>query len=219
MGLVVDTVSRVVRFPIRVGGGGIAGIYQGVRTGTPDALPVSGFHETYDLVRDWLKSFIGGGCQQIAKSGLLDAYGKREFSKMWGILADMELKGLSMLGIYGVLAGVALYWGTNLALTSWHKVSEAKKGYPDDVVRSPLIHGAHAFTGLAMAGGVLMLLHPATFAAAAPTIAAGFTGSLALHALRSALGGRNWFRYDEGAPWPLNLLFRKFRNNHINYNG
>ena len=226
MGLTTEAIGRVVRFPLRVVGGGIEGACRGFTTSSPGSLtiPSDVIEPEGYVVMNWLKNFVGGARQDIATSGLLDAYTNKEFSKMWGILTGavgkgVGVRGLGMLGIYGVLAGVALYWGTNLALTSWHKIGEIKKGYNGDIVRSPWVHGAHAMTGLAMAGGTLMLLNPVTYAAAAPTIAAGFVGATALHVLRYALGGIHWFRFDQAAPWPLNTLFRKFKNDMIDYNG
>ncbi|MBI3308915.1 MAG: hypothetical protein HYZ79_06040 [Candidatus Melainabacteria bacterium] len=117
--------------------------------------------------------------------------------------------GTLALGHVG-LAAIGIIMGAQLALKAYSKFSDTKKGYHPDTVSNPYIHLAQAFTGLTTAiGGAMMFVNPALGLA---TLGVGFAGSLGIGVLKHFMGGFNWFRYPDLAPYPLNKLFGTHRN-------
>lgn len=164
---------------------------------------------------------IGKGGVDLGKSGFLDKLGKifskEGFDAFTKILSPATSGGIGARGgllvALAVGAGVTgLVLGLKEAFSSWGKVSDIKKGYHPDSVNSSLLQGIKALSGLTTAVGGIAMINPRV---GLPILAAGLVGSFATSIVQYFIGGINWFRYPELAPYPLNNFFQMFRNRNV----
>ncbi|OGI09264.1 MAG: hypothetical protein A3F80_03255 [Candidatus Melainabacteria bacterium RIFCSPLOWO2_12_FULL_35_11] len=138
---------------------------------------------------------------------------KGNFKAFSEMLPKLGWRGGLVVAVATGVGALATVLGFKEAINSWGKVSDIKKGYHPDPVNSSLLQGIKAFSGLGIGCGGLALLFGAP--GAGTLITAGLVGSFATSIAQYSIGGINWFRYPELAPYPLNNFFQMFRNRNV----
>ncbi len=172
----------------------------------------------FNSIKKLVADIFGKGSVALTKNGFATKLGEVFSKGGFGAFSEMLPKlgwrgGLVVAAVTGVGA-LATVLGLKEAFSSWGKVSDIKKGYHPDSVNSSLVQGTKAVSGLAIGlGGISMLF--GVPGAGVSLIAAGLVGSFATSTVQWFIGGLNWFRYPEMAPYPLNNFFQMFRNRNV----
>ena len=127
-----------------------------------------------------------------------------------GVLTGIGGRGaLLALGHVGLVV-TAIAGGAMLAYTAYKKAGEVDRGMSLEVVKSATLDMAQSLMGIGTAlGGAAALANP--FIGAGLAISC-FAVSKGIDGLKWLLGGANWFRYPNLAPYGTRAIFRGLRN-------
>lgn len=171
----------------------------------------------FNSIKKLVGDIFGKGLVALKGNGfaakLGEVFSKGEFRAFSEMLPKLGWRGGLVVAIATGVGALATVLGFKEAINSWGKVSDIKKGYHPDSVNSSLLQGIKSFSGLTLGVGGLALLFGAP--SAGTLIALGLGGSFATSIVQYSIGGINWFRYPELAPYPLNNFFQMFRNRNV----